>query len=126
MLVAEFDEVGQVSRSVVHPVPDVVDIGEFGVRAPRESATLVAPPDGDALEIGGSVFAAAQVEALPGRIVGADQHLGVAGQTPGHLSGHWPQHVDLCPAVTAGQEGQIGVHDHGGPDPPGASSAAIT
>ena len=86
MLIAEFDEVAQIGWAVFDPVPDVMDVGEFGVGAPRETASLVPPTDLDPLGVTRIAPRPAEIEALPGRPVGGDEHLGVAGQPAGDLS----------------------------------------
>ena len=45
MLVAQLDEIVEVGGAAVDPVPHVVDVGELGVRAAGEAASLVAASD---------------------------------------------------------------------------------
>ena len=45
MLITQLDQVVEVGGAAVDPVPDVVDVGELGVRAAGEAAPLLAAPD---------------------------------------------------------------------------------
>jgi hypothetical protein len=51
MLITQLDEIVEVGGSAVDPVADVVDVGELGVRASGEAASLVAAPDLDPLGV---------------------------------------------------------------------------
>jgi hypothetical protein len=86
MLIAELHQVAQIRRTIVDPMPDVMDVGEFGVRATREAAPLVAAPDLNPLGITRIATRPPEIEALPRRTVGGDEHLGVTGDPPGDLS----------------------------------------
>ena len=79
-------------------------VGELGVRAAREAAALVPAPDGDALRVARVAPGAAEVEALPVRAVGREEHLGVTGQPTGHLPRERAQDVELSSALAPGQE----------------------
>ena len=113
MLVAELDEVAQVGRAVLDPVPDVMHVGELGVRATRETAPLVPPPDLNPLGVTRIAPRPPEIEALPSRPVGGDEHLGVAGEPAGDLSRDRAQHVEFGTAFASGQEAHVGVDDHG-------------
>jgi hypothetical protein len=52
VLVAQLDQIGQVSRAAVAPMDHVMDVGEFGIGAPRPAAAPVTAPDLDPLRVG--------------------------------------------------------------------------
>ena len=85
MLVTQLDEIVEVGGAAVDPVPHVVDVGELGVRAAGEAASLVAAPDLHPLGVTRIPPGSSEIEAPAIGIVGGDQDLGVAGQPPGHL-----------------------------------------
>jgi len=86
MPVAELDQVVQVGRAAFDPVTDVVDVGELGVRAARETTSLVPPPDLNPLGISRIPPRPPEVEALPCRSVGGHQYLCITGKPAGDLS----------------------------------------
>ena len=45
MLIAELDKVVEVGEAAIDPMPHVMHVGELGVCAAGEPATLVTPPD---------------------------------------------------------------------------------
>ena len=51
VLVAQLDQVVQIGAAAVHPVADVVHVGELGMRASREATTFVTPTDLQPLSI---------------------------------------------------------------------------
>ncbi len=111
MLVTELNEVAHIGRPVVDPVHDVVHVGELGVRATREPASLVAPPDLNPLGDAGVPPGSSEVETVPTWSVGRDHDLGVTGQPTGDTPRDRPQHVELGTALAPGQEAVVGVHD---------------
>ena len=44
MLIAQLDKVVEVGEAAIDPMPNVMHVGELGVCAAREPATLVTPP----------------------------------------------------------------------------------
>ena len=52
VLVAQLDQVVQIGGAPVHPVADVVHVGELGVRAAGEATASVTPTDLDPLRFG--------------------------------------------------------------------------
>ena len=86
MLIAQLDEVVEVGGTAVDPMPDVVHVGELGVRAAGEPAPLVAPPDLHALGVTGVPPGPPEVEAPAVGPVGRDQDFGVAREPPGDFS----------------------------------------
>ena len=95
MLIAELDQVVDVRRPAVDPVPDVVHVGELGVGAAGKPASLVPAPDLEPLGVARVSPGPPEVEAPAVGAVGRDQDLGVAGQPAGHLARHRPQDVEL-------------------------------
>jgi hypothetical protein len=63
MLIAQFDEVLEIRRPAIDPMPYVVDIGELGVGAAGKPAALVATSDLQALAVARIAACPAQVEA---------------------------------------------------------------
>ena len=70
MLVAQLDEVLDVRRPAVDPVPHVVDVGELGVGAAGEPAALVTSPDLQTLGRRSGPGGPAQIEAAAVGAVG--------------------------------------------------------
>ena len=70
MLITKLDEILDVGGAAVDPVPDVVDVGELGVRAAREAAPLVVSPDLHPLGVTRILAGSSEVEAPAIRIVG--------------------------------------------------------
>ena len=83
MVVTQLDQVVEVGGPAVDPMPNVMDIGELGVRAAGETASLVATPDLDALRIAGVPAGPTEIEAPAVGPVGRNQDFGVAGESPG-------------------------------------------
>ena len=63
MLIAQLDKVVEVRRPAVDPMPNVVHVGELGVGAAGEPASLVAAPDLQPLGIAGVPPGPSEVEA---------------------------------------------------------------
>jgi hypothetical protein len=112
VLVAEFHEVLNVRWPTVDPMLHVMDVGELGVGAPGEPASLVTPPDFQALSVTGIAPGSPEVQAATIGPVGRDQDLGIAGESACHLSRHRAHNVEFGASLGSGQERQVGVHHH--------------
>src|SRR5580692_3447030 len=126
MLVAELDEVAEVGRPVLDPVDDVMHVGELGVRAAGEPASLVAAPDLNPLGVAGVAPRPSEVQALPPWTIGGDHDLGVTGQPPGDPAGDRPQHVELGTSLAPGEEAVVGVDHDGGAVAAQAAGAGLS
>jgi len=112
VLVAELDQVLNVRRSTVHPVPYVMDVGEFRVGAAGEPATFVTPPDLHSLGITGIASGSPEMQAATVGPVSRDQDLGITGEPACHLQRHRAHDVEFGAPLGPGQERQISVHHH--------------
>src|ERR1700722_13539660 len=121
MLIAELHEVVHIRGSSIDPMPYMVHVGEFSVRAPGEPAPLVTPPDLHALRVTGVPACPSEVETSSIVPICRDEDFGVACQPPGDFSRDGSHDVELCPAFAPGQEGHVGVDDDGGAVAAGAS-----
>ena len=65
MLIAELDKVVEVGEAAVDPMPNVMHVGELGVCAAGEPATLVTPPDFQTLGVARVPAGPPEVEAPP-------------------------------------------------------------
>jgi hypothetical protein len=86
VLIAQLDEVRNVGRPTVDPMVDMVDVGELGVGAAREPASLVTSSDFQPLSVARVPSGPTEVEAAAVGPVGRNQHLGIAGEPPGDFA----------------------------------------
>ena len=126
MLVAELDKVGQVGRTIVDPVHDMVYVRELSMRAAGETASLVATTDLNPLRITGIAPGPAELEAVSRRSIGRDHDLGIACQTTGDFSGDRTEDVELGAAAASGQEAHVGMDDDGRPVSPRAAGSNLS
>ena len=114
MLVTELDEVVEVGRPAVDPVPDVVHVGELGVRAAGETTSLVPPPD---LQIAGRRWRSRRVRPRfrlwPSGPSADTSTLASQASRRATSRDTGPEDVELCASVAAGKELHVGVDHHG-------------
>jgi hypothetical protein len=113
VLVAELDEILDVGLPTIDPMPHVVDVGELGVGATGEPASLVTPPDFHPLGVTGVPPGSPEVQAATIGPVGRNQNLGVTGEPACHFSRHRPHDIEFSAPLGSGEERQVGVDHHG-------------
>ena len=112
VMVAQRHQIGQIRRSLVGPVHDMVDIGEDVVGATREPASSIAPLDFVALCLGGESLGTTFEHRVTEGIVECQGDRGVATDSSDGLSTQEPHPLDLGPTSATLQEREIGVGDH--------------
>jgi hypothetical protein len=112
VLVTELNEVVEICGAAVDPVPNVMYVGELGVRAAGEATSLVAAPDLQTLGIAGVSPCPAQVEASAVRPIGRNEHFGVTGPPAGDLPGNRAQDVEFLTLVRRNGAVMLGDAGH--------------
>ncbi len=112
VMVAQGHQIGQIRRSLVSPVHDMMDIGEDVVGATGEATSSVPPLDFATLWRGCQSLGATLEHGVTEGIIEGQGDRGVATDASDGLATQQPHPLDFRPTGTALQEGQVGMGHH--------------